>query len=248
MKNYSPRYPTYRPRSVRRAEKKAKKNILISIVIVVVLGFILLNWGIPFLIGSLTAFNKLKPADKSAVQETIPSEAVAPPVLNIPFEATNSATITFTGYAAKNSQVEIYVNDELKATVPTSEDGSFTADNISLTDGQNYIYGRSINPENQKSLASKTIRILFSSQKPKLEVSEPSDGIEIKGGDKKVNVSGITDPNNLISVNDQTAIVNADGSFSLGININEGDNTISILATSPIGNITKVERKVRYTP
>lgn len=251
MTNYRQRYSssrsnTFKPRSVRRAEKKTKKNLIITIIIVIILGYLLLSWGIPALIGSLSVFNKLKPEDKKAAIN-ISDEAIAPPILNIPFEATSSANLSISGYAAPDSKVEIYLNDELKDSISTLPDGSFSVSDIILSKGQNNIYGKTINGD-RSSLPSKTIRIVFNNDKPKLEVSEPADGHEITGGDKKVTVSGNTDPDNLISINGQSTIVNSEGSFSLTISLNDGDNIISILATTPIGNINKVERRVKYSP
>lgn len=247
MKSYSARYPSYKPRSVRKAQKKVKKNLIISVILIIIFGYFLISWGIPLLIGSLTVFNGLKP-ETEKVEVVAESDAIAPPVLNIPFEATNTATIRISGYAAPSSKVELYVNDDLKDNTETGGDGSFNFEGVGLSDGINYIYGKTLNDKGQKSLSSKTIKINFSSEKPKLEISEPTDGAEVKGGDKKVNVSGVTDPDNLISINGQTAIVNSDGSFSLAVGLNEGDNTVSILSTSPIGNIYKIDRRVKYTP
>lgn len=247
MKKYSSRYPSYKPRSLRRAEKKLKKNLVLTIVVIFVIAFVLLNWGLPALIGGLSAFNRLKPEEKK-VELNLEDSAIAPPVLNIPFVATNSATIKISGYAAPKSKVELYLDDDLKDTVTTSIDGGFVFENVSLSVGINNIYGKTIDDKNHTSLPSKNIRLNYSSEKPKLEVTEPSDGQEVKGGDKKVNVSGKTDPDNLVSVNGQTTIVNSDGNFSIAININDGDNTLSILATNSIGNINKIERRVKYTP
>lgn len=247
MKKYSSRYPSYKPRSLRRAEKKLKKNLLLTIIIIFVIAFVLLNWGLPALIGGLSAFNKLKPAE-GKVELNLEDKAIAPPVLNIPFVATNSATIKITGYSAPKSRVELYLDNSLEDTVSSAEDGSFVFESVPLSVGVNNIYGKTVDDKNRTSLASKTIRLTYSSEKPKLEVTEPSDGQEVKGGDKKVKVSGTTSPDSLISINGQTSIVNSDGNFSLTININDGDNTVSVVATSPLGNISKVDRRVKYTP
>lgn len=251
MREYRPKYSTsksntFKPRSVRRAEKKTKKHLIITIIVVFILGYLLITWGIPGLIGSLTVFNKLKPENNKVVAN-ISDGAIAPPILNIPFEATSSANLIINGYASPDSEVKIYLDDELKSTTTTGSDGSFSASDIILSKGQNNIYGKTVNG-NKESLPSKTIRVVFNDDKPKLEVSEPTDGHEVKGGDKKITISGSTDPDNLVSVNGQTTIVNSDGTFSLTVSLNEGDNTISILATTPIGNISKIERRVKYTP
>lgn len=59
--------------------------------ILVILAIVLVVWGLPFVVGSLSIFNRFKDVEK---QEVISgSQALPPPVLNIPFEATNQAQL-----------------------------------------------------------------------------------------------------------------------------------------------------------
>ena len=243
-RNYSYKY---KPRSVRKLERKAKKGLITTIVISIVLIFVLLNWGIPALIGSLSVFNKFKTNPPKQVN-TEGNAAIAPPVLSIPYEATNTAKINISGYSQPNSKVEIYIDDELQDTVLVTGDGSFTSYDIELRLGTNNIYGKTINDQDKKSLSSKNIKILFSDEKPLLEISEPEDNKEIKGGDKKVRVSGRSAFENSVTVNGSTVIVNSEGNFTTEIPINEGDNIITIMATDQYGNSENAERKVKYSP
>lgn len=206
----------------------------------------MLVWGLPFLIGSLSVFNKFKPS--TAKQESVEDLAIAPPILNIPFEATSSSTLQISGHSTPNSEVEIYFDDEIKDMVETNSEGNFKTDPLELSLGTNNIYGKTISDKGIKSLPSKTIKLLFNNEKPKLEIAEPQDNAQIKGGDKKIRVSGTTDSNNIVSVNGLNTIVNSEGNFSIEVNINEGDNVIQISASNQVGNSNQVERKVNYTP
>ena len=238
-------HSNFKPRSIRRLERKNKRNIVITTLLAIFLLYFVFSWGLPSLIGGLSIFNRLKPVEKG---QTVESFSVAPPVLNIPFEATNSASIKISGYSLPNSKVEIYFDDELKTTANTKDDGSFLTDRIDLALGTNNIYGKTISSDNNKSLSSKTIKLIYSNEKPKLDVSEPADGQEIKGGDKKIKVSGITDSLNTITINGQTVIVSSDGGFSSEVQLNEGDNAITIISSNPTGSTTKIQRGVKYTP
>lgn len=240
----TPKHYHYRPRSVRRLEKKAKRNLLLSIIIFLVIGYFLISWGIPAFIGGLSFFNKFKPVQKSEVTE---DTGLAPPVLNIPFESTNSARLSISGYATNNSRVEIYIDDKVVTEVSTDSDGKFTTETLTLTEGDSSIYGITKN-EDKKSLASKTIKLSFSSEEPKLELIEPTNNQEIKGGDKKVKVSGNVDNQNPVTVNGSTVVVNAEGNFSTTVPLNDGDNTIVVAATNNFGNSSKIELKVKYSP
>ena len=244
------RRPTYRssfkPRSLRHSESKAKKKLIFNLVIVVVLIYVFFNWGLPFLLGNLSFLNKYKSV--KPVEEVKIDEAIAPPVLYVPFEATNSASLPISGYATPLSKVEIYIDDELKSQTNTDAEGKFTSDPIVLNLGSNNLYALTINDKDKKSLPSKTIKLFYSNEKPTLEVREPADGTEIKGGDKKVKVVGKTDPNNSVTVNGSTVIVNSEGNFQTQININDGDNVIAVVSSTNFGTSNQMERRVKYTP
>lgn len=242
------RYPTlnYKPRSVKRLESKNRKKLVITIIAILIFSYIFIFYGLPWIIGSLSVLNKFK-TTKTPKQVT-EDITLAPPVLNIPFEATNTSSIRFKGYSLPNAKVELYVDNELKDEVSTQSDGSFIVDNLPLSLGSNTITGKSIDEKGKRSLSSKGINIFYSNEKPKLEVTEPQDNQEVKGGDKKVKVSGKTDPNNHVSVNSQTAIVNGEGNFTIEVQLNDGDNPITVLATNSAGNTTVVSKIVKYTP
>jgi bacillopeptidase F len=237
---------TYTPRSVRHEQNKARNRIILSIVAVIVLGYFFLTWGLPALVGGLTYithFNS-KPVVKTTTDEDV---AIPPPVLNIPYEATNTASISIKGYTTPDTKVEIYLDDELTTTADVNSDGSFQTSEIPLTLGTNNIYGKTILGD-KKSLGSKNIKLYYDSEKPKVDLSSPPDNQEIKGGDKKTRVAGSTDPQNSVTINGSTVIVNGAGDFATDVTINEGDNTITIVVTNRFGNSSSVERKVKYLP
>lgn len=236
---------TFKPRSLRRIESKSRNRIILAIIVVCFLLYSAVNWGLPALIGGLSQINKIKPKP-SVVRETT-GDAVAPPVLNIPFEATNSATLVITGYASSNAKIEIYMDDELKTAIESDSSGGFITSPLSLSVGTNNIYGIT-RVGDSKSLPSKNIRLLYNNEKPELQVTEPPDNHEVKGGDKKVRVSGKTGTDNSVMINGSTLILNGDGSFFNEVSLNEGDNTITIVATNQYHNTTSVEKKVKYTP
>jgi hypothetical protein len=235
---------TYKPRSLRKLEKKTRSRVVIAVIMVVLLGVFLINWGLPALIGALGSINNLKP--KPTVSKATTDEAVAPPVLNIPFEATNSAMLSLKGYTTADAKVEIYVDEEIKSTAQAEGNGSFST-SVALSVGNNNIYGITVDGD-KKSLPSKTIRLLYSDEKPDLKLNEPPDNHEIKGGDKKVRVSGKTETQNSVTVNGSTVILNGDGGFLTELNINEGENVIKVMATNQFNNSTEIERKVKYSP
>jgi hypothetical protein len=231
----------------RRAERKSKKNFFLTLIICAFLIFILFAWFIPTFISSLSLLNRFKEPTK--ISKSISDNAfLAPPVLNIPYEATNTATILVRGYTTPDTTVEIYLDNQLESTTKSVFDGSFISDQVNLNLGSNSISGKTVDASGNKSYGSKPIVITYSNEKPILDVTEPQDNLVITGGDKKVTVSGKTnsDKEIAITINGNRAIVNSDGNFSQTVQINEGDNDIVIQATDKAGNVTEVTKKVKY--
>lgn len=232
---------------MKRLARKGRRNLIITLILVAILVYSMLNWVLPFFIGSIGVIkNTVKPSQKKVSQNSNP--ILAPPVLNIPFEATNSAQIDISGYGTPNSKVKLYLDDEAKETTDVKDDGSFTFRNISLSLGTNNIYGTTVDDNNKESLPSKTIKLIYDNEKPALTISEPNDSKVIQGGDKKVKIAGKTDPGVHMFINNTQVIVDKDGNFSTDQPLNDGDNTITIKAVDIASNTTEEQRKVTYNP
>lgn len=235
----------YQTRSTRRLARKTRYNFIATIVIILVLLYVTFTWVLPFLINGVGFFKNF--GHKAApVQSAAENPTLAPPILSIPFEATNTAQINISGYATADSKVNLYIDDDLKSTEKAGEDGSFTFENVSLSLGTNNISAKTVDDKNSLSLPSKTFTVTYDNQKPDLTVDSPEDNKNIQGGDKKVQVSGKTEAGAEVLVNGSQVVVGSDGSFFTTIDINEGDNTVDIQATDAAGNTTDIQRKVTY--
>lgn len=243
MKRYKSRY---KPFSIKRSEKRVRQRLFLSIIIIAVFGFALISWILPTFIGGLSVLNQFKTTSK--ITEPIEDTTIAPPVLNIPYEATNSAAISIKGYAQSSYFVEIYLDDELKSTTKAREDGSFISDPIELNIGSNFISGKAVNLEDKKSLSSKPIKVVFDNEKPTLEINSPSDNQETK--EKKFTVSGLAETQDEIDVrvNNFRVIVQADGKYSYTLELSEGENIITVTATDGAGNSSQLTRRLVYQP
>ena len=76
-------------------------------------------------------------------------------------------------------------------------------------------------------------------QPPKLKVNWP---LEASVSSSVVEISGITDPESTIRINDDLIIVDSDGLFQKKITLSSGDNNIVVESTSP-NDKTTVEQK-----
>jgi transcriptional regulator with XRE-family HTH domain len=77
---------------------------------------------------------------------------------------------------------------------------------------------------------------------PQLEISQPNDREVI--GQPVVTVAGVTDSSAVVTVNNQLAVVEGDGSFTFDLQVSEGVVPITIVATNSRGKQTMVERVI----
>lgn len=234
---------SYQSRSIRIQAKKSKRKLLTTIIVIILLLYGTLNWILPSFIGGVGYVKGVFTPDKLVEKPISETEILAPPVIFIPYEATNTAKINIKGYA-NGSKIKLYLNDELKEIVDVQLDGNFTAENVSLKLGENNIYGKSADDKDQESLSSKTITISYDNQEPSLIVSEP-DG-DKEASEDKITVSGQTDPEGQIFINSTRLIVGSDGKFSTSFPLTEGENNLVIKAVDKASNSTEITRKITF--
>jgi len=80
------------------------------------------------------------------------------------------------------------------------------------------------------------------SNKISLIVSTPDDGSTLSS--TAVTVKGKTTPNADVFVNDQTGKADANGNFSIGVTLDEGNNQIVVSANDTVGNATEQDLNV----
>lgn len=235
-------------RSNRRLARNSRQTFILTIIIIVILLYATLTWVLPYFIGSISVVKNIIKPPKITTPKSSLNSNLAPPILNIPFESTNSAQINIRGFGVPNSKVILYIDNESNQTTDVSSDGSFTFEGIDLNLGTNNIYGTTLDEQNKESLPSKTLKLFFDNERPPLNLNEPGDNKTIQGGDKKVKVSGKTDPGTHVFINNSQIIVDEEGNFNTDIAINEGDNTLSIKAVDGASNSTEIQRNIKYNP
>lgn len=94
--------------------------------------------------------------------------------------------------------------------------------------------------------AQKTVTFVVDTVAPTLTITSPNDNIKVNQA--TCVVSGTTNDATSspvsVTINGTSATVGADGSFSKSITLNEGTNTITIVATDSAGKSTTVTRTV----
>jgi cytoskeletal protein RodZ len=77
---------------------------------------------------------------------------------------------------------------------------------------------------------------------PALNVLEPTQGQVVRK--KTLKISGKTDPDAVVKVNNQPVLVSNDGNFETEIDIFEGTHQVDIVAISRSGKVTAIKRTI----
>lgn len=162
---------------------------------------------------------------------------------NIP-DATNSARIKVNGSVVNFDTVEFYINgDKVKETSLVSSD-SFSEEVGDLKKGDNELYVIAKSKDQNEEKKSKIFTVTYISDKPKLEIKEPADNL--KTNNQYLNVSGSTDKNIYIKVNDLPVVVDAQGNFVTSVKLKEGENKINVEAQDVAQNTEEKILTVTY--
>lgn len=228
----------------RTAERKNKTQLLLSLGGIIVILFVLFKFGIPALT-NLSLFL----SSKNTTQDTATSnsKAVIPaPLINEPFTATNSAHITVSGTADKQTTVELYVNSTMVDSQKAQNDGTFSFTGVSLTQQQNTIQTKA-KTKDATSDYSDTWNVNFLQKAPTLTIDTPHDNDSFDSSHPTVVVSGKTDPDARVTVNGFWAIVTGNGTYAYTLALQNGDNHIDVIATDAAGNSTTQSITVHHS-
>ncbi len=231
-----------RSRLEKRLERKTKINLFFSVVGIMVIMYAVLRFGVPL----IADFGLFMSGNKDAQSQKNEQDSfISPPFLDPMPPATNSARITVSGKANKDTDIEIYVNDVLEDNVTTDSKGEFSAI-AEIESGENTVKAR-INKNGKKSAFSDVITISFTKSAPKISLNSPSDGQKFEKERSNANVSGNIDVNGTVTVNGFWAVIDQNNNFSYSLPLKNGANEIKIIATDQAGNQSEKIIKVNYS-
>lgn len=231
-----------RSRLEKRLVRKTKVNLFLSVVGIIAVFFLLVKFGVPLIADFGLFLSGFKDSEGSSKEKTF----LSPPMLNTLPSATNSAEIVISGKGAKDTNVEIFLNDELLEKTSIDDKGNFSIDAF-LSEGDNTIKAR-VEKDEKKSSYSDSLSVSFKKSAPKITLNFPGDGQKFEKEQNKVNVSGNTDATGSVTVNGFWAVIDEKNDFSYTLPLKEGDNEIKIVATDQAGNKTEKSIKVTYSP
>ncbi len=228
----------------RVSDRKEKRRLVLAIVGIIGIFVLILAFGVKALIGFSLLVEKLRGGSPATTQQA--QTIILPPTLDPPTSATNSATISATGKGQAELTVILYVNGKEFKQTAVRKDGTFILSGIPLVNGSNTISAKLTDTKGNVSDLSNIVSVNYGNTPPKLVVSDPTDNSTVTGDPNAVTVTGMTDDNVTVTINDRMVVIKTDNSFSYSYPLNEGDNILKIVATDASGNQTTIQRKVTY--
>lgn len=225
----------------RRAGKQGVWFLFLAIVLVVITIF----WGLPALArlaGNLISTDSTQPT-KYELKPT-------PPIISDIPEATHSATVVINGYAQPGIDVVMYLNGAEIGRKLTSESGTFSFQNVPISNGTNSVYAYTSTPQGMMSEKSKEYTITLDNEKPTVTLDSPKDGDVMRGTTQRIAtfVGGVNEEGTKVYIGERMAILTSEGKFNLPYQLVEGDQEIAVKAVDPAGNESVTTIKLRWEP
>ncbi len=223
-------------------EKKLRNIIILYIVILILVLYFIFNFGIKLLLNSSSFISGLFPQPSvkplSKTEDSFNS-------INIDSisQATNSAKFIISGSILNFDTLNFFINGKKIKEIETSAD-TFTEEIGDLEKGDNNVYVLAKSKENKIEKKTITYKIFYKIEKPKLDISEPTDSSTTNN--QEIKVKGSTDKEVYVRVNDLPVVVDANGNFETTVRLKEGDNQIIITAQDIAGNVETKSLKVTY--
>ncbi|MBU5465821.1 S8 family serine peptidase [Virgibacillus sp. MSJ-26] len=150
-------------------------------------------------------------------------------------EITNEQDVVVEGTATPNTTIQLLNNDEEIKETNVNEDGQFTTE-VSLDQGENNLIAVSL-VDGAYSGESEPVTITLANQAPELTIDTPNNDEKLRSD--VVTVEGKVEADHLdyVEVNGIKAEVNG-SSYSKRIILDEGENTIEVIAEDQAGNKT----------
>lgn len=233
-----------RSRLSRKLEKQTIKNLVLSILGILIVFIVLFKFGIPLLLNVSLFVSGEKTQESTSNKK---ASFVPPPILNYEYGATNSAQVKIEGYASPNQIIDLYINGNLIDKTETKDDGSFSIETL-LVPGENVIRAKATTSDDKESNMSESLTIMFKNEPPSLEIKSPADGQFFSKDQNTAEIKGTTDPHVRITINNFWAVINENNNFSYTLALKDGENEIKIVAQDQAGNKTEKTIKVTYNP
>lgn len=223
-------------------EKKMMNTIIMYVVILFVVLYFIFTFGIKLLLNTSSFISGLFPQPSTKPLSKTEDSFSSIDISSIP-QATNSAKIIVSGSVLNFDSLVFYLN-KVKVKEVDSPSDIFNEEIGDLEKGENSIYILAKSKDSKTEKSTITYKVFYKSEKPKLEISEPSDNSTTSN--QEIKVKGSTDKETYIHINEMPVVVDANGNFEIAIRLKDGDNQIIAKAQDIAGNEETKTIKVTY--
>ena len=215
-----------------RSKRETRQGIF-YLILAIAAGLAMIVWGLPALSQLSGMF--MNPNTPTAQNYTIKP---TPPIFTDVPTATNSATVSLSGFSQPGVTIELYVNGAKVNQVLTSDSSTFTFPSITLSSGDNEIYAYASSLHGVLSDQSQSYTISFDTTKPQVTITSPHDGDTMTGQSQQlVTFQGSVDKAGAkVYIGDHMVILNPDNTFSFQYQLTQGSQQIAIKAIDGAGN------------
>ncbi len=231
-------------RIARVTESRERRRIFYALAGMVSVLVFLALFGLKILVGFSLMVDRIRGGSPAPSQA---QSILLPPTLDPLPQTTNTEDVTVTGSAAITTTLVLFLNDKEVRKLTIGEKGTFSIP-LTLAKGANAISAKLVDEGGNASELSNILTITLKKEAPLLEVSEPTDGQITQGDNGKVTVVGKTEEGASVTINGRFVIVGSDGSFRSSVSLNEGENTLTIVASDAAGNQTVTSRVALWQP
>src|SRR3989338_40715 len=178
--------------------KKMKNTIVLYIVILFLIIYFIFTYGIKILLNSSSYIAGLFPQPSAKPLSKTENAFNSIDVSSIP-QATNSAKFIISGSVLNFDTLDFFINSKKVKEIESSSD-TFSEEIGDLKKGDNSVYVLAKSKDNKIEKNTIIYKVFYKNEKPKLDVSEPSDNSTLNN--QEVKVKGITDKETYIRIND----------------------------------------------
>ncbi len=233
-----------RSRLSKKAEKKSIQTIFLSFLGIAIILFFLFRYGIPLISDASFFFSRILTTGENKKQNEDKETFVPVPQLDPLPKATKENRIKITGTSLSGLSITLYLNGSKEDETEVSEDGTFEFF-VTLTEGENIIKAKAINTEKESEFSGAVV-ISYKKSGPELSIDTPKDG-ETVSGPNPYSVTGKTEQDTTVTVNDFQAIISED-SWTYALTLKDGENEIKVISLDLAGNKTEKTIKINYSP
>ncbi|EKE14650.1 MAG: SC protease [uncultured bacterium] len=223
-------------------ENKMKNTIFLYVVILFIVLYFIFTFGIKLLLNTSSFISGLFPQPSIKPIAKTEDSFNSIDISSIP-QATNSAKIIISGSILNFDVLDFYLNAKKVKEIVLSSD-TFSEEIGDLEKGDNDIYIKAKSRDNKIEKNTITYKVFYKNNRPKLEITEPTDNSTTNN--QEIKVKGNTDKETYIHINDLPVVVDANGSFETSVRLKDGDNQIVATAQDIAGNVETKTIKVTY--